>query len=104
MALPKKSYEEQCAQDFGFVGMNANAAVEIVKKLVADWFNKEDVLPAIPGLQTAILSEPKLTLSEAQEIWHQMYGFYVGYFGSSEPQLSDLLHMIEDLYPEEVFE
>ncbi len=84
---------------------NQNAAVGMVKQLVATWFNKEDVLKAIPMLHAAIVSnEPKLTLAEAVEIRHQLYGFYIGYFGSSEPQLLDLLHAIEDLYPSEAFE
>lgn len=83
-------------------GLNSsqNAAVGMVKELVANWFNKPDVLKSIPVLHAAIASnKPKLTTAEAMEIHQQLYGFYVGYFGSQEPRLFDLLQAIEDLFP-----
>lgn len=84
-------------------GLNSsqNAAVGIVKTLSVTWFNKPDVLAALPTLQSAIaLNDPPLTLDEAEEILHQLYGFYLGYFGGHESQLFDILQSIENLFPE----
>lgn len=109
MVLPSKPFEEidpTYALGYAPDGLNSsqNASVGIVKKLVADWFNKEDVIAAIPALQSAVFSnKPPLTLAEAIEIWNQIYGFYVGYFGSQESQLQALLEAVENLFPAAAF-
>jgi|GEM_PF-7077123 len=101
---PGSEYPGDQTQKFAYApdGLNSaqNAAVGMVKELVANWFNKPDVLKSIPALQSAISSnEPPLTIAEAIEIHHQLYGFYCGYFGCQETRLFDLLQAVEDLFP-----